>query len=92
MNVIKKIKIACKQYSLKQKAKNRLGDVILTPYGYIQKLREIECIIYGHNWTSTFMPKEELQKPIKDRVYCKRCGVYYHDHKYHEIDHTILDQ
>lgn len=87
MNLIKRIKVWLKKIKLKQEAKEKLGEVILTPYGYIQKSNEIDCIVHGHQWTSDFNPKEELQKPIKNRVYCKHCGVYFHDHKYHEIDY-----
>ena len=87
MNIINSIKAAYKRHRLRQEAKDKLGEVILTPYGYIQKSNEIDCIVHGHKWTSSFDPKSELQKPIKNRVYCKHCRVYYHEHKYHELNY-----
>lgn len=44
----------------------------------MQKLKELICFLFGHRWSSTFKPNDELSKPIKNRVYCKRCGVRYH--------------
>lgn len=48
-----------------------------------QKTKEIDCIKNGHKWTSDFDPKKEISKPVTKRVYCKHCGVYYHEHVYH---------
>ena len=49
-----------------------------------QKTKEMDCIVNGHKWTSNFDPKKEISKPITKRVYCKHCGVYYHEHVYHK--------
>lgn len=49
----------------------------------VKQLNEIDCIIHGHKWTSDFDPKKEISKPVTKRVYCKHCGVYYHEHVYH---------
>ena len=86
MNLIERIRAAFKRCKLRQQAKDKLGEVILTPRGYLQKSRQIDCIIKGHIWSTDFNPKDELKKPLKDRVYCKHCGMYYHDFKFHEID------
>ena len=49
-------------------------------------MKEIDCLINGHQWSSEFNPKTELNKRFKDRVYCKHCGVRYHQHTYKEVD------
>lgn len=84
MNIIKRIKLYLKRRKLRDEAEDKLGEVILTPYGYEQKSKQIDCVIHGHRWTSTFDPNSEIKKPLKERVYCKHCGVYYHEPKYHE--------
>ena len=84
MDLIKRFKIALKRRKLKQQAMDKMGEEIYTPFGYLKKCKEIDCTINGHQWISDFDPKSELDKPIEKRVYCKHCGVYYHEHKYHE--------
>lgn len=48
----------------------------------MNKLKELICFFFGHKWDSKFDPKQELKKPIKDRTFCKRCGIKYHQHQY----------
>lgn len=49
---------------------------------------EIECVANGHIWSSPFKLKsnvdsdKELDKPIKDRAYCKRCKKIYSQANY----------
>lgn len=42
-----------------------------------QKENEKLCIDVGHLWGTKFNPKWEINKPVNERVYCKRCGVIY---------------
>ena len=47
-------------------------------------LSSIPCYLEGkHEWVSEFNPKEEITKPVNQRVYCKHCGVYYGSAKFH---------
>jgi len=43
---------------------------------------EILCLRHGHLWSSSFKPGEEINKPIKDRVYCRRCNKIYSETVY----------
>lgn len=47
----------------------------------LQKLKEIACVEEGHLWTK-FDNNDELSNPIKNRMYCRRCGQMYHEHEY----------
>ena len=47
-----------------------------------QKIAEKACIDYGHTWCSSFDAKKEIAKPLKERVYCKRCGKVYSEVHY----------
>lgn len=49
----------------------------------LQKLKEIGCVESGHLWTKY----KDNSKPIKERMYCRRCGQLYHEHVY--IDTVI---
>ena len=42
------------------------------------------CVDVGHLWGTKFSKDMELKKPIKERIFCKRCGAYYTDVKYHK--------
>lgn len=46
-----------------------------------QKKQEIECVKNGHLWTK-FDNNNDMTNPIKNRVYCRRCGQMYHEHNY----------
>lgn len=46
-----------------------------------QKQQEIECVKNGHLWTK-FDNNDDMSNPIKNRVYCRRCGQMYHEHQY----------
>jgi len=52
----------------------------------MQKLKELICLLFGHKWSTDFKPNDELSKPIQDRVYCKRCGIYYHKNFYKQLN------
>lgn len=49
------------------------------------KKNEVVCTLAGHNWGSNFNPKNVNNKTFKERVFCKRCGVMYHEHTYVKI-------
>lgn len=51
---------------------------------FLEKLKKIVCVLIGHNWVSEFDPQSEIKKPFHKRVYCKRCGYYYHSAKYQQ--------
>lgn len=48
------------------------------------KLEQHICVEEGHLWGTDFHKNIELKKPIKERIYCKRCGIHYTDIKYHK--------
>lgn len=50
-------------------------------YNDVQKLKEMGCAESGHLWTK-FKNNDKLSKPIKERMYCRRCGQLYHEHVY----------
>ena len=39
------------------------------------KIKKIVCILLGHKWKSTFSPSGEINKPVQQRTFCKRCGT-----------------
>ena len=47
-----------------------------------QKEAEKLCIDAGHLWSSSFDPGKEIKKPLKERVYCRRCGKVYSEIHY----------
>lgn len=44
----------------------------------LQVLKEIGCAESGHLWTAY----KDNSKPVKERMYCRRCGQLYHEHVY----------
>lgn len=83
--IINRLYLAWRSYKLRKQAKNKLQEKLFnSPLQYVRAIREIDCLIDGHKWTSSFDPKTEISKKLKDRVYCKKCGVYYHEHTYKE--------
>lgn len=46
-----------------------------------QTKQEMECAKEGHIWTK-FDNNNDLSNPIKNRVFCRRCGQMYHEHTY----------
>lgn len=42
----------------------------------------ITCVLEGHKWDHEFDPAKAESKTIKDRTYCKVCGVKYHKPNY----------
>lgn len=58
--------------------------IIKADYLDMEVLGSIPCYLKGkHEWVSEFNPKEEITKPINQRVYCKHCGIYYDSAKFH---------
>ncbi len=47
----------------------------------LQRLREVACARDGHLWTK-FENNANMSNPIKNRIYCRRCGQMYHEHEY----------
>ena len=47
----------------------------------LQRMKEVACARDGHLWTK-FGNNDEMSNPIKNRVYCRRCGQMYHEHEY----------
>lgn len=85
MNLINKIKHKMHLYKVRKEAQDELEEKLFSsPKTYEQKMNELYCLIHGHKWSSEFNPKNEITKPLADRVYCTRCGVYWHKHKYHK--------
>ena len=85
MSIIKRLYYKWRRYKMRKKAQNELSKQMFNdPIVYEHKAKEINCIIYGHKWSTDFDAKNELSKPTANRVYCKNCGVYYHRHIYHE--------
>lgn len=74
MSILKKIYFKWRAFKMRSRAKSEAH------------MNEIDCLINGHQWSSEFNPKTELNKRFKDRVYCKHCGVRYHQHTYKEVD------
>ena len=46
-----------------------------------QTKQEMECAKEGHIWTK-FDNNDNMSNPIKNRIYCRRCGQMYHEHTY----------
>lgn len=46
-----------------------------------QTKQEMECAKEGHIWTK-FDNNNDLSNPIKNRIFCRRCGQMYHEHTY----------
>ena len=46
-----------------------------------QTKQEMECAKEGHIWTK-FDNNHDMSNPIKNRMYCRRCGQMYHEHQY----------
>lgn len=85
MNFIKKLYYKWRQARMREVAREEaLENMFSSPKKYNQVKKDIDCVIYGHKWASDFDPKKELSKPLNKRVYCKKCGIYYHKHEYHE--------
>lgn len=86
MNIFKNIYHKWRLRKLQDAAQQEaLGNIFYSPKKYSQIKKEIDCLIYGHKWKSEFDPKKKLELPLKNRVYCEHCGVYHHEHKYHNI-------
>lgn len=84
MNIIKSIYYAWRSYKCVRKLnQNLLKKMFNNPEVYARAAKDINCIIDGHEWVSEFDPKAEIRKPLNKRVYCKKCGIYYHKHEYH---------
>ena len=49
------------------------------------KKKNKACFVLGHKWSSDFNPKKEMEKGIKSRVYCLRCGIRYHTHEFKDL-------
>ena len=47
----------------------------------LQRMKEVACARDGHLWTK-FDNNDNMSNPIKNRVYCRRCGQMYHEHEY----------
>lgn len=47
----------------------------------LQRMKEVACARDGHLWTK-FGNNDEMSNPIKNRIYCRRCGQMYHEHEY----------
>ena len=43
---------------------------------------KITCVLKGHEWDHEFDPAKAESKTIKERTYCKVCGVKYHKPNY----------
>lgn len=85
MNLIKSIYYKWHSHQMRKAAQNELSEKMFEdPKAYEQAAKDINCIIDGHEWDSEFDPKAEIRKPLDKRVYCKKCGVYYHKHEYHK--------
>lgn len=83
MNIFERIKVAWNKRCMRQEAREEANIKWLAYPGRRSQIRkEIDCLIDGHQWSSTLNPKAEMKKDIKDRVYCKRCGIKYHQHEY----------
>lgn len=85
MSIIKKLYYKWRARKIRSRAKQKALDTLFnSPLAYSRATREIDCIVNGHQWSSEFDPKTEINKKFKDRVYCKHCGIYYHQHTYKE--------
>lgn len=84
MNLIKRVYYKWRASHLRKMAQeDALAVLFNDAKKYSHVLHEIDCLIFGHRWKTDFDPKKELSKPLNKRVYCKRCGIYYHKHEYH---------
>lgn len=87
MSILKKIYFKWRAFKMHSQAKSEAHKKLFSsPLAYTRTMNEIDCLINGHQWSSEFNPKTELNKRFKDRVYCKHCGVRYHQHTYKEVD------
>lgn len=85
--LIKSLFYAWRRHKMRKEAQLELSEKMFNdPTAYAQAAKEINCIIDGHKWSSDFDPKKEIVKTFNKRVYCTKCGVYYHTHKYHKDD------
>lgn len=77
---------AWRRHKMRKQAQLELSEKMFNdPNAYARAARDINCIINGHKWSSDFDPNKEISKPFTRRVYCKKCGQYYHTHEYHEV-------
>lgn len=84
MNIIKNVFYKWRRYKMRKEAQTELAEKMFNdPEAYARAAKDINCIIDGHEWVSEFDPKAEMRKPLNKRVYCKKCGIYYHKHEYH---------
>lgn len=87
MSILKKIYFKWRAFKMRSRAKSEAHKKLFSsPLAYTRAMNEIDCLINGHQWSSEFNPKTELNKRFKDKVYCKHCGVRYHQHTYKEVD------
>lgn len=84
-NPIKVLYYCWRARKLRRQARNKLYEQTFnSPLRYIRTINEIDCLIDGHKWSSSFSAKSEIKKPLKERVFCKHCGIRYHEHEYVE--------
>lgn len=84
MNIIKTIRNRWKLRQFRNRLREQAIDYSNSPGQMLRVSKYVDCLIYGHKWTSDFNPEKEMSKPIEKRCYCKRCGAYYHKLKFHE--------
>lgn len=87
MNLFKNIKNSIQNKIRLKKFKNAMKakvetELLSSPSKQEEVSKQINCLIHGHKWKTE--PIDELAKPIHKRTYCTKCGVYYHEHKYHK--------
>lgn len=89
MSIIKKLYYKWRAYKVRSMAKQKVREKLFnSPLAYTRAMNEIDCMVNGHQWSSEFDPKTEINKNFKDRVYCKHCGVRWHQHAYKEIKNS----
>ena len=89
MGILSKLTRAMRIRKIRREARQKAYEALcLSPLKYSRAIAEIDCIIDGHKWSSEFDPKTEINKKFKDRVYCKHCGVRWHQHAYKEIKNS----
>lgn len=88
MGLLSKFKYYLRARAIRRKARERAyEDLALSPGKYARAIREIDCIIGGHKWSTEFEPKKDMNSTgTSGRRYCKHCGVYYHTHKYKDLN------
>lgn len=86
MGILSKISCWLRVREIRRQAREEAYLKLCCSPSHLKQVRkELDCLIYGHKWTSDFQPKGKIDKPQKDRTYCSRCGVYYHEHKYKKL-------